>query len=179
MNGRCSLDHGTSPHGDRLSVDVATKRTAAKRLDYRGRREAWPKSLATAGARPLVGLQSWVGKGGKESPLLELAIFAHVVCRGTEHGSWHMHLRAKRCLAAIVFLAASYFTNAQAQTTDGKGCTPQERSNKTLEHDRSNAGVLCPPEIDPGMTAPTPKTGDRSVIPPPGTPGGDPSVQPK
>ena len=66
--------------------------------------------------------------------------------------------------AAIVFLAASYFTNAQAQTTDGKGYTPQERSNKTLEHDRSDAGVLCPPEIGPGMTAPTPKTGDRSVI---------------
>jgi hypothetical protein len=29
------------------------------------------------------------------------------------------------------------------------------------------------------MKAPTPKTGDSSVIPPPGTPGGDPNVQPK
>jgi hypothetical protein len=29
------------------------------------------------------------------------------------------------------------------------------------------------------MTAPTPKTGDNPVIPPPGAPGGDPSVQPK
>ena len=90
-----------------------------------------------------------------------------------------MHLRAKCCLTAIFFLAASSVTIAQAQTTDGKGCTPQERSNKTLEHDQSNAGVLCPPEIDPGMTAPTPKTGDRSVIPPPVTPGGNPSVQSK
>ena len=52
-----------------------------------------------------------------------------------------MHLWAKRCLAAIVFLAVSSFTTiAQAQMTDGKGCTPQERSNKTLdEHDQSNA----------------------------------------
>jgi hypothetical protein len=90
-----------------------------------------------------------------------------------------MHLRAS-CLATIVFLAASSFTIAQAQATDDKSCTPPERSNKTLdEHDQSNAEVLCPPEIDPGMTAPTPKTGDRSVILPPGTPGGAPSVQPK
>jgi hypothetical protein len=35
--------------------------------------------------------------------------------------------------------------------------------------------VICPPDIDPGMKAPTPKTGDTSVIPPPG----DPNVQPK
>jgi hypothetical protein len=29
------------------------------------------------------------------------------------------------------------------------------------------------------MKAPTPKNGDTSVIPPPGSPGGDPTVQPK
>jgi hypothetical protein len=95
-----------------------------------------------------------------------------------------MNALEKGCLAAIAFVAASSITFAQAQTTDGKaidskGCTPQERSNKTLENDKSNAGVICPPEIDPGMTAPTPKTGDKSVIPPPGASGGEPSVRPK
>jgi hypothetical protein len=60
-----------------------------------------------------------------------------------------------------------------------RGCTPQERSNKILEHDQSTAGVICPPEIGSGMKVPTPKTGDNSVIPPPGAPGADPSVQPK
>ncbi|MDF3813274.1 MULTISPECIES: hypothetical protein [Rhodopseudomonas] len=41
-------------------------------------------------------------------------------------------------------------------------------------------GVLCPPTgIDPEMRAPTPQTGTMRVIPPPGTPGGDPTVQPK
>lgn len=41
-------------------------------------------------------------------------------------------------------------------------------------------GIICPPAgLDPGMTVPPPDTGTMRVIPPPGTPGGDPNVQPK
>jgi hypothetical protein len=41
-------------------------------------------------------------------------------------------------------------------------------------------GVLCPPAgVDPEMRAPTPDAGKTPVIPPPGSPGGDPSVRPK
>lgn len=41
-------------------------------------------------------------------------------------------------------------------------------------------GVLCPPAgIDPEMRAPTPDAGKTPVIPPPGSPGGDPSIRPK
>ena len=41
-------------------------------------------------------------------------------------------------------------------------------------------GVLCPPTgIDPGMHTLAPNTGSMQVIPPPGSPGGDPSVRPK
>jgi len=41
-------------------------------------------------------------------------------------------------------------------------------------------GVLCPPAgVDPEMRAPTPEGGNMPVIPPPGSPGGDPSVRPK
>jgi hypothetical protein len=44
---------------------------------------------------------------------------------------------------------------------------------------RSN-GVLCPPSgVDPAMRAPTPDTGNTPVIPPPGSPGGNPNVEPK
>jgi hypothetical protein len=40
--------------------------------------------------------------------------------------------------------------------------------------------VLCPPSgVDPEMRAPTPDTGKTPVIPPPGSPGGDPNVRPK
>jgi hypothetical protein len=92
-----------------------------------------------------------------------------------------MMLIAKGFLSAFaVALTLNAFTLAQAQAPDPKGCTPQERSNGTLSDqlDKTN-GVMCPPDVDPAMKAPTPKTGDTSVIPPPGTPGGDPSVQPK
>jgi hypothetical protein len=41
-------------------------------------------------------------------------------------------------------------------------------------------GVLCPPSgIDPEIRMPTPDTGNTPVIPPPGSPGGDPTVRPK
>ncbi len=41
-------------------------------------------------------------------------------------------------------------------------------------------GVLCPPsDVDPEMRAPAPDKGNTPVIPPPGSPGGDPNVRPK
>ena len=41
-------------------------------------------------------------------------------------------------------------------------------------------GVLCPPAgVDPEIRAPAPDTGNTPVIPPPGSPGGDPNVRPK
>jgi hypothetical protein len=89
-----------------------------------------------------------------------------------------MNILAKGTLVAlaIILTAASA---AMAQTPDPKGCTPQERANQTLEQTGQTAGVICPPDIDPAMKAPTPKTGDMSVIPPSRIPGGTPSVQPK
>ncbi len=87
-------------------------------------------------------------------------------------------LKSFVALALTLALAVS----AQAQNTDPKACAPDARSspNQTLSDklDRSN-GVICPPNVDPGMKAPTPPAGKMPVIPPPGSPGGDPSVQPK
>jgi hypothetical protein len=40
-------------------------------------------------------------------------------------------------------------------------------------------GVICPPNVDPDIRAPTPQGGPMPVIPPPGSPGGDQKVQPK
>lgn len=42
-------------------------------------------------------------------------------------------------------------------------------------------GTLHPPMVDPGINAPLPPraSGSMPVIPPPGTPGGNPSVVPK
>jgi len=41
-------------------------------------------------------------------------------------------------------------------------------------------GVICPPAgVDPQVEVPPPAGGALKVIPPPGSPGGDPTVQPK
>jgi hypothetical protein len=41
-------------------------------------------------------------------------------------------------------------------------------------------GVICPPNVDPDIRAPAPNVGTTTpVIPPPGSPGGDPTVRPK
>lgn len=65
-------------------------------------------------------------------------------------------------------------TVAPEGTTTGQATEPL--GDKLARSD----GVLCPPAgVDPEMRAPTPETGNTPVIPPPGSPGGDPSVRPK
>jgi hypothetical protein len=61
----------------------------------------------------------------------------------------------------------------EGQTT---GQSRELLSDKLAQSD----GVLCPPAgVDPEMRAPTPEAGKTPVIPPPGSPGGDPSLRPK
>jgi hypothetical protein len=83
-------------------------------------------------------------------------------------------------VAVSAALALAMAAPAAAQTIDSKACSEQERGNQTLgEKLGQSNGVICPPEVDPGMKAPTPEAGKTPVIPPPGSPGGDPSIQPK
>jgi hypothetical protein len=52
-------------------------------------------------------------------------------------------------------------------------------ANLSDELSRSK-GVICPPAgVDPGISAPPVGGGVTPVIPPPGTPGGDPGLVPK
>jgi hypothetical protein len=92
-----------------------------------------------------------------------------------------MNMVARGSLSALfITLVMTSAVVAQAQAPDPKGCTPQERSSQALnQNSDKNAGVICPPDIDPAMKAPTPSSGDNAVIPPPGSPGGNPNVQPK
>jgi hypothetical protein len=84
---------------------------------------------------------------------------------------------AALAIVLILLLAASW---TAASAADATGCTLQEKSNQTLSEKLDETkGVICPPDVDPGMKAPTPKTGNTPVIPPPGSPGGDPTVNPK
>ena len=94
----------------------------------------------------------------------------------------------------LVALLLAGPTAAQERTApDPKACAPGERlqpgergldpsgttggniSDKLARTD----GVIYPPDVDPGIKAPTPEVGKMPVIPPPGSPGGDQSVRPK
>jgi hypothetical protein len=58
--------------------------------------------------------------------------------------------------------------------------SPGQRAEPLGDKLAKSDGVLCPPAgVDPEIRAPTPQTGNTPVIPPPGSPGGDPSVRPK
>lgn len=57
---------------------------------------------------------------------------------------------------------------------------PSETTGENLSERLARTdGVICPPNVDPDIRAPTPDAGATPVIPPPGSPGGDPNVRPK
>jgi hypothetical protein len=73
---------------------------------------------------------------------------------------------------------------AQGRASVGSGnevVAPNAKKDETLsDHLASSGGVICPPPaVDPAIKAPTPETGNMPVIKPPGSPGGDQTVQPK
>jgi hypothetical protein len=65
-------------------------------------------------------------------------------------------------------------------TVAPEGSTTGQSSEPLGDKLAKSNGVLCPPSgVDPEMRAPTPETGNTPVIPPPGSPGGDPNLRPK
>jgi len=66
---------------------------------------------------------------------------------------------------------------APANPSASTGAAPNQNLSDALS--RSN-GVICPPaNLDSEMKLPTPEAGNTPVIPPPGSPGGDPNIRPK
>ncbi len=66
-------------------------------------------------------------------------------------------------------------------TIENEGSAPRQDETPSDKLARTE-GVICPPpELDPDIRAPAPQNGasNMPVIPPPGSPGGDPSVRPK
>jgi hypothetical protein len=94
--------------------------------------------------------------------------------------------------AALLFCAAmAASAQNRPSAVDPKGCAPSERlqtdgkapdgkAGDTLSDKLARSdGVICPPNVDPEIKAPTPEGGTMPVIPPPGSPGGDQSIKPK
>jgi hypothetical protein len=71
--------------------------------------------------------------------------------------------------------------NSRATVGQGGDIDMQKPKGQSLsDHLARSDGVICPPEhVDPEIKAVTPPGGAMKVIPPPGSPGGDPNVQPK
>jgi hypothetical protein len=91
-----------------------------------------------------------------------------------------MNMAGKSCLATLAGTLLLGSTAFVAEAADATPCTQQEQSNQTLSEKLNQTnGVICPAEVDPTMTAPTPKGADPSTIPPPGNPGGSQNIQPK
>ena len=68
----------------------------------------------------------------------------------------------------------------RGDTVENEGRAP--RTDEPLSDQLARTGgVICPPpEIDPDIRAPAPaQNSDMPVIPPPGTPGGEPAPRPK
>ena len=64
-------------------------------------------------------------------------------------------------------------------TVAPEGTTTGQRAEPLGDKLARSDGVLCPPPgVDPEIRAPTPDAGNTPVIPPPGSPGGDPTVRP-
>ena len=69
---------------------------------------------------------------------------------------------------------------AHPNTAAPEGTTTGQRTESLGDKLARSDGVLCPPPgVDPEMHAPAPDIGNTPVIPPPGSPGGDPSIRPK
>jgi len=94
-----------------------------------------------------------------------------------------------RCAAALLLWLGATLPcaaqNAQAPLTRDPTCSagrtaPPPAGDQSLSKKLEQTdGVICPPDIDPDIKAPTQQAGRTPVIPPPGSPGGDPTVRPK
>jgi hypothetical protein len=112
-------------------------------------------------------------------------------------------MRARNTVAFVAAVSILFIYAAQAQfdpretppllaqPPNQNACPPDARvgaprSNETTgsrtlsDQLAESKGVICPPVgVDPGITAPLTGGGRMPVIRPPGTPGGDPNIQPK
>jgi hypothetical protein len=105
-----------------------------------------------------------------------------------------MHTLGFITAAGAVFATATGFALAQAPAPPARvpleapecqrGALPtlgETTGSATLSDQLSQSkGIICPPAgVDPGIAAPPTGGGRTPVIPPPGTPGGDPVIMPK
>jgi len=96
--------------------------------------------------------------------------------------SFPMRRIAQSAATVLLILAMAAAASAQPAVPGGnRDCSQPGNSENLSDKLAQSGGVLCPqnPNPDPAIKAPTPPTNDKPAIPPPGSPGGNPNVQPK
>lgn len=105
-------------------------------------------------------------------------------------------MRITALIVTMTFVSIAAVTAAPAQVAgnpppeQGVACPPDVKgepptigrggSEPLSDKLAQSKGVICPPSgVDREMEVAPPDGGRLKVIPPPGTPGGDPNVQPK
>jgi hypothetical protein len=83
-------------------------------------------------------------------------------------------------VALFGFVSVALAAEDQGAKQPSAPAVPPESGSTSLELSRSG-GVITPPAgVDPQMKQTPPPSGDNMpVVPPPGTPGGNPAVKPK
>jgi len=83
-------------------------------------------------------------------------------------------------LAANCAPTAAVPSHGTVTTVPPDGTTTGQAGEPLADKLSKSDGVLCPPAgVDPEIHAPTPDAGNTPVIPPPGSPGGNPDIRPK
>jgi hypothetical protein len=84
----------------------------------------------------------------------------------------------KSLLLATAMLTAAAIPSMAQVTTVPKPAVPAPRADRGMITQPQH-GVVRPPNTDPGIAVPPPHNGTATVIPPPGTPGNNPTLVPK
>ena len=83
-------------------------------------------------------------------------------------------------VAALAGLGASAIAAERPAEQPNQPVEPPAIGGSSSDLGRSGGVIRPPADVDPQMKQMPPSSGDRMpVIPPPGTPGGNPSVKPK
>jgi hypothetical protein len=100
-----------------------------------------------------------------------------------------MRIFAAVLLGSAIFAAPALAQTPRADCPPGTtGSAPKlDEEGKRAENGQAlgdklarSEGIICPPSgVDPEIQVKPPEGGKMRVIPPPGSPGGDPTVRPK
>ena len=82
--------------------------------------------------------------------------------------------------AALIGFGTAAIAAEQPADQPNTPTVPPASGTSSSELNRSGGVITPPANVDPGMKQTPPPSGAKMpVIPPPGTPGGDPSIKPK